>query len=183
MDYDLKTKPDFGEMPMAWLIRTNNAMVREIAECGLDGHREVKVFHDRSAGVRRCESTWSSLVCARENKKAKEAEQKKPAPAAWPPETAPAKTRAPRQSSGKPAKSVAEFKTVRAGTARAKILRLIDGSSTLAEVASAVGLDAAKVAAHLYCTWRDCGIGYRLDDGKVTAVYPEGKSYDTTVVT
>jgi hypothetical protein len=65
MHTDITTKPDFAQMSGQDLVRYNNTMVREILECGLTGYREVTVFQNKEAGIKRCEANWSSLVCGR----------------------------------------------------------------------------------------------------------------------
>ena len=67
MHTDITTKPDFATMSGQDLVRYNNAMVREILECGLTGYREITCFQNKEAGVKRCEANWSSLVCGRAN--------------------------------------------------------------------------------------------------------------------
>jgi hypothetical protein len=65
--YDLSSKPNFEDMSGTNLVHYNNAMVREILGCGLTGYREVTVFQNKDAGVKRCEANWSSLVAARQS--------------------------------------------------------------------------------------------------------------------
>ena len=67
MHTDLTTKPDFTQLNGQDLVRYNNAMVREILETGLTGYREVTIFQNKEAGIKRCEANWSSLVCGRAN--------------------------------------------------------------------------------------------------------------------
>ena|ERR1700686_3768192 len=104
MHTDITTKPDFAQMSGQDLVRYNNAMVREILECGLTGYREVTIFQNKEAGIKRCEANWSSLVCGRANvvAEAKEAAsavagQTFPAPGRSPvTEVAPKKLRTPK---------------------------------------------------------------------------------------
>lgn len=67
---DLSTKPDFASLSGQDLVRYNNAMVREILACGLTGYKEVSVFQNKEAGIKRCEANWSSLKCGRANREA-----------------------------------------------------------------------------------------------------------------
>ena len=67
MHTDITTKPDFSQLSGQDLVRYNNAMVREILTTGLTGYREVTVFQNKEAGIKRCEANWSSLVCGRAN--------------------------------------------------------------------------------------------------------------------
>lgn len=84
---------------------------------------------------------------------------------------------------GKPAKTVAELGTCRAGTARAKILKLMDGTKTAESIGKAVGVSTTTVMAHAFCLHRDVGVGYKLtDDGKLEALYPGQKTIDDVVV-
>lgn len=66
MSTDLSTKPNFDELSGHDLVRYNNAMVREILSCGLTGYREVTIFQNKEAGVKRCEANWSALKCGRD---------------------------------------------------------------------------------------------------------------------
>jgi uncharacterized protein DUF3489 len=67
MHTDLSTKPDFSQLSGQDLVRYNNAMVREILECGLTGYKEVSIFQNKDAGIKRCEANWSSLKVGRAN--------------------------------------------------------------------------------------------------------------------
>lgn len=92
----------------------------------------------------------------------------------------PAKVKAekrPRAKDGKPAKLVSELRQVRAGTARATVLKLISarGGAKVSAVAKAIENTEARVYQHAYCLWRDCGIGYQVEDETITAVYPGSK--------
>lgn len=66
MHTDLTTKPDFTTLSGQDLVRYNNAMVREILACGLTGYKEVTIFQNKEAGIKRCEANWSSLKCGRD---------------------------------------------------------------------------------------------------------------------
>jgi hypothetical protein len=74
MHTDLSIKPDFSQLSGQDLVRYNNAMVREILATGLTGYKEVSVFQNKEAGIKRCEANWSSLVCGRANREALAAE-------------------------------------------------------------------------------------------------------------
>lgn len=83
---------------------------------------------------------------------------------------------------GKPAKKVSDFKQVREGSVRASILKLMDGTHTAEKIGEMVKQTTTMVNAHAYCLWRDCGIGYHVDEaGKLKALYPTGKSYKDAV--
>lgn len=90
-----------------------------------------------------------------------------------------------RKGNARSAGTVAEFKPTRAGTDRAKILELMDGTLTPDQIGSKMGSDkfnAKYVMAHAYCLRRDCGIGYELTkEGFLVALYPRGKSYDDAI--
>lgn len=78
MHTDLSTKPDFASLSGQDLVRYNNAMVREILATGLTGYKEVSVFQNKDAGIKRCEANWSSLVCGRANVAAEAKERAAP---------------------------------------------------------------------------------------------------------
>jgi hypothetical protein len=83
-----------------------------------------------------------------------------------------------KKTTGKPAKAVSEFKQIRAGTDRAKALKLMDGTRTVGQIAKAIKGDEQKVLTIAFCLYRDCGIGYRVDDDrKIVAIYPRKKSF------
>lgn len=71
-------------------------------------------------------------------------------------------------------KANAKFKPVRAGTARAKVIELSDGSRTVAQIASRIQTDERTVEMHLYMMWRDCNIGYSIADRKPSIIPPSG---------
>jgi hypothetical protein len=81
---------------------------------------------------------------------------------------------APRPMAGKPAG--AELKPAKEGSVRASVIKLMTGEHTVEEIAKRAKVSVADVKAHLHCTARDCGIGYDLKDGKVTALFPAGKT-------
>lgn len=85
--------------------------------------------------------------------------------------------RTPRQNK-KPAKKVSEFRQVREGTARAKVLeQLASGKRTVAQIAGSLGLTTAQISTHMFCLWRDCGIGHDTDEkGIVSVIFPGEKS-------
>src|SRR6267154_3145317 len=64
---------------------------------------------------------------------------------------------------GKPAGLVSEFRPLRDGTDRAKVLKLmsVDGGKTVAAIAKAIDADEKKVLTIAYCINRDCAIGYK----------------------
>jgi hypothetical protein len=91
-----------------------------------------------------------------------------------------AKTAEGRQF-GKPAKVLAEFRQIKDGTARAHVLKLMDGRHTADQIASRVGIEKTVVKLHAYKLWSDCGIGYEIVNDKMTALYPKGKSYEAAI--
>lgn len=78
---------------------------------------------------------------------------------------------------GKDPKKVSDFRTVRAGTTRARVVELCDGKKTVDQVAAAIGGDRKKVLAHLHCLWRDCGVGYSVgEDDRAVVLFPGSKT-------
>jgi hypothetical protein len=69
-----------------------------------------------------------------------------------------------------------DLKTFRAGTIRANVLKAMNGTKTIAGVASAAGVAEPVAVSCIKFFTRDCGIGLRLDDGKVEAVIPGSKT-------
>ena len=82
---------------------------------------------------------------------------------------------------GKPPKPVSEMRQVRAGTNRAKILKLGDGTRTVASIAKACDITEQNLVSHAYCLHRDCGLGYSLGDGKLTIIYPGQRTIDDVI--
>lgn len=89
--------------------------------------------------------------------------------------------KAPRQI-GRPAKAVAELRTIRPGTTRDRLLQLMNGTRTAEQIAKTLGTNSANVMSHAHCLHRDCGLGYRRVDGLLTVVYPGQKTYADVVV-
>lgn len=89
-----------------------------------------------------------------------------------------AKTNGAGREVGKPAGLVADFGSVREGTDRAKVLKLMDGSKTAAQIAKAIEKDEKTVMTVAYCLHRDCAIGYKVEDGKLLALYPGQKTFE-----
>ncbi len=93
------------------------------------------------------------------------------------------RSRAPgvgRQATSRTAGTVADFKQTREGTARQKILKMMDGTKTPDEISAIMGgtFTGKYVLAHAYCLRRDCGIGYELTkEGNLLALYPKNRSY------
>ena len=87
----------------------------------------------------------------------------------------------PKQSSrttGKSPKPIGEFRPLRADTIRGRIFARMDGTRTVGKIASELNLSPSNTHSHVYCLWRDCGIGFFYDpDGRVTSSLPkEAKS-------
>lgn len=167
------TADDLRLLNGATLVKLYNELA------ALSGVPPVKKFEDKATACRRLFSRMEENAVS-----APEAEP----PAAEPePEEnaqmAKAKTktkstaeRKPRDI-GKPAKPVAEFHQMRAGSKRAEVLKLMDGSLSLEQISKRTELEPNRVLAHCYCTWRDCGIGYAVEDGKLVAKYPGQRGY------
>lgn len=78
---------------------------------------------------------------------------------------------------GKPPAAATEFKPIRAGTIRDQLISFMDGTMTAAQIADKIGKTPANTSSHIFCLWRDCGIGFQYDaDGKISVVPPEGMS-------
>ncbi len=80
--------------------------------------------------------------------------------------------------------TVAEFKQTRAGTDRARVLTMMDGTMTPDAIAAAMGgrFNGKYVMAHAYCLRRDCAIGYDLTkDGNLIAVFPGKRTLEDAI--
>lgn len=90
------------------------------------------------------------------------------------------KSRSPvgeKKNKSHPAGKAADFRLVRAGTARARVIEAASAEgATLETVARAAGVDRKTLMAHLHCLGRDCAIGYETDGEAVRLLFPEGKS-------
>lgn len=83
---------------------------------------------------------------------------------------------------GKPAGKVSDLRLIREGTDRAKVLKLMTGRHTSAQIAQETGLDEKKVGTIIFCLSRDCGIGYKFGEkGQVEAIYPGDKGYKDVI--
>jgi len=83
---------------------------------------------------------------------------------------------------GAPKGKVEDFRPVRAGTARAKVVELSGGGKTLAQIAARIGKDRKTVLAHLFCLNRDCGVGYDVgEDDRVTLTLPGSKTLEDAI--
>ena len=79
------------------------------------------------------------------------------------------------RSAGKPSKGRDEFRPLREDTIRGNIFSRMDGSRTIADIATELHLTSPNTSSHIHCLWRDCGIGFSFDDAKrVIAVLPHG---------
>jgi hypothetical protein len=88
----------------------------------------------------------------------------------------PAKRTSSRDT-GKDPKPKVEFHPLREGTIRGRIFAKMDGKHTSAQIAEELSLSPGNTHSHIFCLWRDCGIGFKYDDEKrVTAVLPAGIS-------
>jgi hypothetical protein len=78
---------------------------------------------------------------------------------------------------GKTPKPKDEFHPLREGTIRGNIFARMDGTRTVTEIADDLSLNRGNTSSHVFCLWRDCGIGFSFDDKKrVKAVLPSGVS-------
>ncbi len=83
---------------------------------------------------------------------------------------------------GKPAGKVADFKQVRAGTVRDKLLHAMNGTMTPEEIAEQIGSTPQLVVSHAYCLHRDCAIGYEFLEGrKLRALYPANRTIEDAI--
>jgi hypothetical protein len=92
---------------------------------------------------------------------------------------APKEAKASRSSSksGKDPKPKDEFRPLRKGTIRGNIFDRMDGTRTISQIADELQLDRGNCSSHVFCLWRDCGIGFSFADGSlVKAVLPVGVS-------
>jgi hypothetical protein len=79
------------------------------------------------------------------------------------------------KDTGKAPKPLAEFSPVRPNTIRSRICAVMDGRLTTREIADSVGLTPGNAHAHIYCLWRDCGMGFAFDgEGRVSLILPDG---------
>lgn len=76
---------------------------------------------------------------------------------------------------GRPAGDPADFRAVRPGTARGRIVAACIKGVTLDQAARAGGVDRKMLQAHLACLYRDCAVGHKIEGERVTLVFPEGK--------
>lgn len=144
---DLSIKPDFSQLSGQDLVRYNNAMVREILACGLDGYREVTIFQNKEAGIKRCEANWSSLVCGR----AKVAAEAKEAAGRTMPEPGRSLIKKPREP--KPALQVGavlpqEHAAV-AGSKTFVLAEMLRAGSTVDAMCAALGWQAHTLRARI----------------------------------
>lgn len=197
---------DFAVMKGPTLVAWFNRAVPLAVEAGLTSFKEVKKFENHEKAVRRC-AVLAQAIRANQKKTAE------PAPAA--PETTEVSQSAAPETSGetdmaKKAKakktngdarkprvikkapgSVADLGTIRAGTDRAIVLGLCNGSRT-AEQVSAEAKQKVKskgkmspgyVLQHLYSANRDAGVGYEVgENGKISLAFPGSKSLKDIVV-
>jgi hypothetical protein len=67
------------------------------------------------------------------------------------------------------------FRQVKPGTVREAIATRMDGTRTTAQIADEIGHTVVNTQSHIFCLWRDCGVGFRFDDERrVSLVLPEG---------
>jgi hypothetical protein len=86
---------------------------------------------------------------------------------------------------GKPAKAVAEFKPVRAGTDRAVVLKMaaVKSTASLETIAKELKCEPKYIAVHLYSLNRDSGIGYEVDAaGGIELKFPGSKTVKDAIV-
>lgn len=88
-----------------------------------------------------------------------------------------------RMATGQPA-NAEKFKPgrVKPGTARGRVLALMDGTRTGADIDAEMSFKAGYSMSHFYCLARDCGVGYAFDsEQRVRALYPLGQTLDTAL--
>jgi hypothetical protein len=114
----------------------------------------VKKFESRCTGVKRLLSVLPQVAKEPQMSETKTKEKK-----------------AGRPPVGEGHASKKDWKKPRDGTMRADILKAMIGKSgTVAQIAKAAGVPEDRVLPHIYATWRDCGIGYKVsgEGDKVT---------------
>jgi hypothetical protein len=73
-----------------------------------------------------------------------------------------------------------QWRKPRPGTMRARVLAAMIGESkTVAEIAAAAAIPQKRVLPHIYATWADTGIGYRVEGDKYVADLPAGETRET----
>lgn len=79
----------------------------------------------------------------------------------------------------RPVGKVADFRTVRAGSARSVVIEMAGkGSGAMVdEIAEAIDSDRKTVMTHLFCMARDCGFGYEVKGGKVSLQFPGSNTW------
>ena len=61
------------------------------------------------------------------------------------------------------------------------MLALADGTRTAAQIAAELGIAPRQPLAHLHVLRKEFGITWKIEDGKLRAVYPKGKGIDDFV--
>jgi hypothetical protein len=198
---------DFAVMNGPDQVRWWNAAVAFIKDQDLPlvSYKTVTKFSDRESGTKRCTALASALRAAMQSEKAyaQQEASSEPAPAhlaealvsSEPVEDEDLakkakKTAAPkakgngvnggfRTNYGKPAKRVDEFRPVRAGTDRAKLIEELDsGKCKVPQMANKY----KALSTMLLCMNRDCGIGYHVDEDLViTLKYPGSKTLEDAI--
>ena len=121
-----------------------------VAEASADANRDLRPNHLKANEQTR---TAEAPVSAERAKKTRPAGEKK--------------------SKAHPAGKAADFRPVRAGTARARVIEAATrAGATLASVAAHAGVDRRTLMTHLFCLGRDCAIGYELDGEGVKLLFP-----------
>jgi len=64
---------------------------------------------------------------------------------------------------------------------KARVLALADGTRTAAQIAAELGIAPRQPLAHLHVLRKEFGITWKIEDGKLRAVYPKGKGIDDFV--
>lgn len=172
-------------------------------------HIDIKKFESRSVGKRRI---WDFLNQAHQHKPHETAEaapavekgdtpeaaqpvpgrdeneetddmaaKKKAAKKAAKKTTKPAGEKKPR-GKGKSAGKVADFRPVREGTDRQKVLKLMNGQNTAEQIGTELDMPAKKVGTIVFCMSRDNGIGYEFGPkGQLKALFPGSNTYKDAV--
>ena len=187
----MTTKTNYSELSGPDQVRAYNDLVARAVELGSKDYKRVERFADRAAGAKRCDCLASTVRAIEEGQRAA-ASQKGPDAGTEVIEgradgrtrsdatAAPAEVKAPRapRAVGKPAGRPEDFRPVRSGTARAKIVSQIptDVPVKIDTVVQVTGIDRKTLMVHLACLHRDCAIGYEVDGDGVRLVLPEGKT-------
>ena len=78
---------------------------------------------------------------------------------------------------------ISKFRPVKAGTKRAYLLSLLDGTRTIEGVARLCNTTPKNAHVTIYCLRRDYGIGHKIDaEGKIAALLPKNMTLEKAVI-